>query len=135
MYKYKLQPSQLPPSISVKFPILSLYIIEPIQSCLRLQKNSQTALNDDTKMDSGTVLGASGLFYDLLTRHPLGYTHHRLGIKGSMTSDPTRIAQLAVCCQDLLRLPIAPLTGKTLFSYRTTMTAISFLTALLEFNF
>ncbi len=41
--------------------------------------------------------------YIISVRHPPGYTQRRLGIHGSMTSGPTRIALLAVCCRVLLR--------------------------------
>jgi hypothetical protein len=35
-------------------------------------------------------------------RSPLGYTQRRPGIQGSVTSSPTRMALLPVCCRVLL---------------------------------
>jgi hypothetical protein len=42
-------------------------------------------------------------------RNPSGYTQRRLGIQGSVTSGPTRIILLAVCCRVLLRFANSPL--------------------------
>jgi hypothetical protein len=50
-------------------------------------------------------------------RNPSGYTQRRLGIQGSVTSGPTRIILLAVCCRVLLRFANSPLLLGECYSY------------------
>ncbi len=52
---------------------------------------------------------ASKFICTTVVRNPSGYTQRRLGIQGSVTSSPTRIILLAVCCRGLLRFANSPL--------------------------
>jgi hypothetical protein len=50
-------------------------------------------------------------------RNPSGYTQRRLGIQGSVTSGPTRIILLAVCCRVLLRFANSLLLLEVCYCY------------------